>query len=154
MLICDFSTTHKYGKMSLDIMLEPYSLCWQEMVVLLALDGKPDSSQSLLTVLLQTDKGNVSKLLHKMEKKALLFCKPGILDKRQKDNVLTYKAQKLIPEVKKVMTEWESFCFRGLSPKEIELFSKISQVVFKNTMDLIGSSMENAITEIDEIPNK
>ena len=84
MLICDISTTHKYGKMSLDIMLEPYSLCWQEMVVLLALDGKPDSSQSLLTVLLQTDKGNVSKLLHKMEKKALLFCKLEYLinDKR------------------------------------------------------------------------
>ena len=52
------------------------------------------------------------------------------------------------------MPEWESFCFRGLSPKEIELISKISQVVFKNTMDLLGSSMENAITEIDEIPNK
>lgn len=154
MLICDISTTHKYGKMSLDIMLEPYSLCWQEMVVLLALDGKPDSSQSLLTVLLQTDKGNVSKLLHKMEKKALLFRKPGILDKRQKDNVLTYKAQKLIPEVKKVLTNWERVCFQGLSPKEIKLFSKISQVVYKNTMALLGSSLENDLTDEDEITIK
>ncbi len=60
MLICDISTTHKNGKLALDALLSPLDVCWQEMVVLLVLEESPDAPQSLMNLLLQTDKGNVT----------------------------------------------------------------------------------------------
>ena len=139
MLICDNSTTHKNGKMALDIMLAPYALCWQEMVVLLAFDQSPDVSQTLLTLLLQTDKGNVSKLMQRMEDKGFLIRQQGLKDKRRKKNELTQKARDMIPSIKQIMQDWEDFCLKGLTKKKIQLFKKVNQVFFNNTMALIQS---------------
>lgn len=140
MLICDISTTHKYGKMALDTMLSPFAITWQELVVLLAFDQSFDTPQTLLSVLLQTDKENVSKLLQRMEEKHLLLRQSDLKDKRRKTYVLSPKAIEIIPLLKQTMQEWEDLCFNGLSSEEINLFINVSKVVLDNTKKIIQPS--------------
>ena len=84
MLVCDISLTHKYGKQTLDAQLSPFHVCWQEMVVLMAAHRSPDVTSALLSRLLQTDKGNVNKLLNSMESKGLITRAPTQKDQRRK----------------------------------------------------------------------
>ncbi len=134
MLICDISTTHKYGKLALDALLSPLDVCWQEMVVLLVLEESPDAPQSLMNLLLQTDKGNVTKLLKRMEGKDLLTRRVSQRDNRRKHNALTEKGARLIPVLKQALADWESLCFTGLTPEEIRIFNKASRAIISNTM--------------------
>ncbi|NLX82983.1 MAG: MarR family transcriptional regulator [Clostridiales bacterium] len=134
MLICDISITHKYGKLALDALLSPLHLCWQEMVVLLVLHESPEAPQSLLNQLLQTDKGNVTKLLKRMEENNLVKRDVNKQDNRRKDNALTEKGARLIPALNKALADWESLCFEGLTPEEISVFNKASCTIMNNTM--------------------
>lgn len=137
MLICDISTTHKYGKLALDLLLAPHQLCWQEMVVLMVFDETPEAPQSLLSLMLQTDKGNVTRLLTRMEEKGLLIRDINQQDNRRRNNTLSPKGARLIPTLHQVLDTWEAACFSGLTLEEQRIFFKASQTIIRNTMDLV-----------------
>lgn len=144
MLICDISTTHKYGKLALDLLLEPLDIGWQEMVVLLALQEAPDASHSLLSALLQTDKGNITKLLQRMEKKGLLCRNLSEKDSRVKRNTLSHQGKGMIPSLRQTLKDWEALCLSGLTEEEIRIFSKASQTILHNTLNLVKKGSKEA----------
>lgn len=71
MFICDISVLNKYGKQKIDDMLIKYNIDWRIMVVILVMDQIPGVSQARLIPFLQTDKGNVTRIIQCMEKKEL-----------------------------------------------------------------------------------
>ena len=145
MLICDISITHKYGKQALDMLLAPHQVCWQEMVVLLVLEESPDAPQLLLSQLLQTDKGNVTKLLARMEEKGLLTRCICPQDNRRRRNALSPAGKGLIPGLRQALADWEAACYSGLTREEQRIFSKASRIIIRNTMELVkGAAREEA----------
>ena len=68
MFICDISILNKYGKEKIDDMLIKFNIDWRVMVVLLVTEQIPGVSQVRLTPFMQTDKGNVTRILQSMEK--------------------------------------------------------------------------------------
>lgn len=136
MLICDIIMADKFGKKALDHFLEKYDVSWREMSILIVLSNMPDASQSQFAQMLQTDKGNITKLLHRMEEKGLLSRTADEADARVKKNFLTDRGASMVPELERVMHHWESKCFQGLSKEEIENYLKVQQAFIDNTKAL------------------
>ena len=131
-LICDISILHKHGKQVLDRQLLSLGFSWQEMVVLMALEMKPDAEQGMFSMLLQTDKGNVTRLLNSMEKKGLISRSVREDDYRRKEIRMTVYAAAKLPALHKAMEQWEALCYKGLSPGQIAGFQETSQIVIGN----------------------
>lgn len=132
MFICDISVFNKYGKHKLDELLGPIGLDWRELVAILVIEQVPGITQARLIPFMQTDKGNVTKLLQGMEHKKLIKRKSDPEDGRNKLCTLAKAGQEVAPKLKEVLNQWESYCFKGLTPSEIEQFQKLSQVVLQN----------------------
>ena len=149
MLVCDISLTHKYGKQTLDTRLSPFHVYWQEMVVLMAAHRSPDVTSALLSKLLQTDKGNVTKLLNSMESKGLITRVPTQKDQRRKALRLAPGGESLLPDLYRVMSEWENECLEGLSPEDREGYQRLSGTVISNLMRMNEESRGLAANKED-----
>ncbi len=132
MFICDISIFNRYGKQKLDDLLRPLSLDWRELVVLLVIDQVPGITQRRLTPFLQTDKANVTKVLKRMEEQELIRREPDEADHRNKICFMTASGQGLVPELNRIMAQWETECFRGLSAQDLAEFDRISQKITAN----------------------
>lgn len=132
MLICDISILHRYGKQRLDDILRPMGLTWQEAVLLIAQERVARADLQLLSQMLQTDKGNVSKLLKGMEQRGLLIRRPLKQDARRKEMVLSPQGQRLYPLVQEGMGQWEQACYRGLSDEQVRQFRALSRMIIDN----------------------
>lgn len=136
LLICDLSMLHKYGKQALDSHLSDLGFNWQEMAVMMALQSDPSTDQTLLSRLLQTDKGNITKLLGRMEEKKLIARTADPEDSRRKIILLTQSGAALLPSLHEAMGRWEQACFRGLTPRQIKDFAQICGLIIANTKKL------------------
>ena len=134
MLICDMSIIHKHGKQTLDDMLLPLGLGWQEMSVMMLLEMKPDADLALISSLLQTDKGNVTRLINNMEKKDLIFWDICREDRRCKSISLTHSGADKLPAVHEAMAKWEAFCFQGFSEEQIKQYEDMNAQFIRNIM--------------------
>jgi DNA-binding MarR family transcriptional regulator len=133
-LICDISILHKYGKQALDKQLLSLGFSWQEMVVLMVLEMESGADQALFSVLLQTDKGNVTRLLNAMEEKGLIARNMRNDDYRRKEIHLTASGAAKLPALHEAMGCWEAACFMGLNPEQIAGFQEASQFILGNMM--------------------
>lgn len=105
MFICDISVLNKYGKQKLDEMLIPF---------------------------MQTDKGNVTRILQSMKTRGMIYRKSDTKDQRNKLCYLTNESFKLLPELKRILKQWEEECFSGLTKEEIIICRKINEIITKN----------------------
>lgn len=135
MFICDISIFNRYGKQLLDEGLKDLALDWRELVVVLVLAEVPAISQTRLSPFLQTDKANVTKILKVMEEKGLIHRSADEADQRNKICRLTAEAQDLLPELKRIMAQWEAHCFQGLSREELAEFQRLSEKITRNLLD-------------------
>lgn len=133
LLICDLSMLHKYGKQALDSYLDASGFNWQEMAVMMALQSAPDTDQSLLSKLLQTDKGNVTKLLGRMEGKGLIARTVDPEDSRRKIILLTASGTAQLPALHEAMARWERACFQGLTARQTDDFAETCRLIIANT---------------------
>ncbi|NLB38300.1 MAG: MarR family transcriptional regulator [Clostridiales bacterium] len=134
-LICDLSILHRYGKRKLDDKLRPLIRTWRKAVVLLVLDKMPGAELPLLSQMLQTDKGNVSRLLSRMEQDGLLLRQVPEQDGRRKELLLSERGRALVPRVNDAMDSWERECFSGLTPEQIETYTHLNKIVMANVYD-------------------
>ena len=132
MLICDLSMLHKYGKHALDGFLGDLGFNWQEMAVMMALQSDPNADQTLLSKLLQTDKGNVTKLLNRMEEKDLITRTADPQDSRRRVILLTASGAERLPALHDAMARWEHACFQGLSSRQIHDFNEACRLIIAN----------------------
>ena len=135
MLICNMSIIHKYGKQTLDEMLLPLGLGWQEMSVMILLEMKPDADLALISMLLQTDKGNVTRLINNMEKKDLISRDIYREDCRRKSISLTNSGTAKLPAVHEAMAQWELLCFHGFSQEQIKQYEELNAHVIRDLMN-------------------
>ncbi len=134
MFICDISVFNRYGKMKLDELLEPLEVDWRDLVVILVMDKIPGISQARLIPFLQTDKSNVTKLLHDMEQRELIQRQTDPQDRRNKICNLSEKGASLVPELQKILKLWEDICFHGIDRDDRKYFAEISEKIIRNLM--------------------
>lgn len=147
MLICDISVIHKYGKQSLDASLRSLGLFWQEMVVLMILEQQPDAKHALFCAMLQTDKGNVTRLLNSMETKGLIRRSVRTEDNRQKVNSLTASGLARLPALHDTMKRWEAACFSGLSEAQLKEYTRVSSHIVDNMMRINSETQKEETDE-------
>ena len=117
--------------------------------MLMAAHRSPDVTSALLSRLLQTDKGNVTKLLNSMESKGLITRVPTQKDQRRKALRLAPGGESLLPDLYRVMSEWESECLEGLSPEDREGYQRLSGTVISNLMRMNEESRGLAANKED-----
>lgn len=132
MLICDISLINKKGKEELNKMLVDKSLDWRDLVAILVIDYFKSVSQLRLIPYLQTDKGNVTKILKILEEKDLIFREENEKDRREKFIYLTESGKKIVPWLKNIMNEWENQFYEVLTKEEIETYNRLSRKIINN----------------------
>lgn len=137
MLICNINILNKNGKQLLDEELKQYGFNWREMVVLLVLEQAPGSIAMFLGKFLQTDKANLTKLLHELESKNLIYKENSVTDKRSKALFLTKEGTKKLPNLKAAIQNWEQKVYKGLSPEELVEYERLNSIIMNN---LIGTT--------------
>lgn len=125
MFICDISVLNRFAKAKLDQMLEPHGFHWREMAVIIALDSKPGINQNNIGDFLQTDKANVTKLIHQMEADGYIERKTDTKDRRQNLVYNTIKAEKVLPTLQSTMQQWEEEIYAPLTKEEQETFKRL-----------------------------
>ena len=101
-------------------------------MLLIALERVPQADLLLLSQMLQTDKGNVSKLLKSMEHRDLLFRRTMAQDARRKELILTSQGERQLLKVQAVMAQWEKRCFHGLSDEQVRQYRELSETIIGN----------------------
>lgn len=132
MFICDISVLNKFGKQKLDGMLVPFDIDWRTLVVILVTEELNGVSQAKLIPFMQTDKGNVSRILHSMEKRGFIFRKADLQDNRNKLCYLTDQSKAIVGSLKAILAKWEEECFNGLTNDQIAFYKEINKVLTKN----------------------
>ncbi len=135
MFICDISVLNKYGKQKLNDMLIKFDIDWHILVIILVIEQIPGISQARLTPFIQTDKGNVTRILQSIEERGIIYRKSDAVDHRNKLCFLTEESLKLLPELKLVLKQWEEECFFGLTEEESNYYKKINEIITKNLVD-------------------
>lgn len=134
MFICDISVFNRYGKNKLDELLKPHDVDWQELVAILVIDEVPGINQINLNPFLQTDKGNVSKIIQILEEKGLMIRRADSKDRRSKVCFLTEQGKQMVPSLNKLLVEWERLAFKSIDENELETFRKVSRLISQNFM--------------------
>lgn len=132
MLLCNISIMNRYGKHQLDEMLTPYNLDWYQFAAIWLIDGIPGISQNDMIPFLQTDKGNVSKIIKKLIEDELVYTQKCDDDQRKKGCYLTLNGKNLVPTLKKVMSDWEELLYQNISKDELAIFDKVSSQISTN----------------------
>lgn len=132
MFICDISVFNKFGKQKLDEMLIPFDIDWRTLVVILVSEQVQGISQAELIPFLQTDKGNVSRILDAMEKRGWILRQTDLQDHRNKLCYLTSQSKKIVGNLKAILEKWEEECFEGLTKDQIVLYKEVNKVLTKN----------------------
>ncbi len=132
MLLCNISIMNRYGKNKLDELLIPFNLDWYQFAAIWLIDGIPGISQNDMIPFLQTDKGNVSKIIKKLIEEELVYTHKSEDDNRKKGCYLTLKGKDLVPTLKRVMSDWEDILYKNISKEELEIFDKVSSQISVN----------------------
>lgn len=134
MFICDISVLNRYGKQRLDELLSELFMDWHMLVALLVVEQAPGISQARLSIFLQTDKANISKILKSMEQRGLIRRVADPADLRNKICYATSEGQMLAPQLWKILDLWENECFQDIDKKDLEVFKRVSNTICQNLM--------------------
>ena len=103
----------------------------------------PGLSQEQIARRVYLDKYNVTRHLAKLEQMGYVERRPSDSDKRITLVFPTQKMLDLLPHMRQLIDEWDSYLFEGLSPQELEQFEatllKITQRAqqYVNSKDVI-----------------
>ena len=103
----------------------------------------PGLSQEQVARRVYLDKYNVTRHLAKLEQMGYVERRPSESDKRIMLVFPTEKLRSLLPEMRSIITEWDTYLFEGLSQEELDQFdatlSKITQRAkeYVNSKDVI-----------------
>lgn len=132
MFICDISILNRMGKSTLDEKLRTIGFTWREAVVLMILDKAPGAAQQFIGRFLQTDKANVSHLIRTLGERDLIKKAGGGRDRRYKGLYLTEKSYEALPAIRRILDEWEKFCYAGLSRRELAAYQELNRKIIEN----------------------
>lgn len=138
MLLCNISIMNRYGKNKLDELLLPFDLDWYQFAAIWLMDGIPGITQNDMIPFLQTDKGNVSKIIKKLIEDELVYTQNCEDNQRKKGCYLTPNGNNLVPKLKKVMNDWEELLYQNISKDELAIFDKVSSQISTNLTQHIG----------------
>lgn len=134
MLICDISILNSMGKHLLDECLKNAGFIWREMVVLMVLEEIPGATQNFVAKFLQTDKANVSNLITTMEERDLIVRRTCEEDRRFKGLYLTESAIGHLPQLHKIVNEWEKECYSSLTQEELKVYKELNKKIIENML--------------------
>ncbi|SHK29554.1 MarR family winged helix-turn-helix transcriptional regulator [Paramaledivibacter caminithermalis] len=127
-------TIHRYFRLFLNYKLKNYELSSAEFLVLLVMIKKDGLSQESINKGLQFDKGFLAKVAKSLENKGYIIRKINQEDRRAYRLFLTDKAKTFIPEIFKILNEWDDTILEGMTKKEMEILNNALDKMLKRVV--------------------
>jgi DNA-binding MarR family transcriptional regulator len=109
---------------------------------ILAISHHPGMTQDQLAKHICIDKSGVTRHLSYLEKKEYVERRADQHDKRAICVYPTQKMLDILPEVKRIVTEWNAYLTEGIEPEEL--------LCFKKVLDIIADRAQKYIYEKEE----
>ena len=109
--------------------LENYGVLAGLYMLVLVIYYNNGTSQEQISDILKTDKASIARSVKKLEKEGYVTRELDKVDRRANKLYLTPKAQTLVPEIQKVIDEWESLVVANV-PKDAYQIIEPAKMVF------------------------
>ncbi len=114
-----------------------YDITLNQLILLMELSNRPESSQVELSSLVFKDFASVARMTDLLVHKKLLLRSENPVDRRKKDLVPTKKCQKMITNLKPVIENYRRLALNDFSMKEVQQLSKLLEKFSDNCMHTV-----------------
>lgn len=122
--------------------LKESCLCGFHHSYILAICHNPGLSQEQLARHVCFNKSNVTRHLAQLEDQGYVERHPSESDRRVTLVYPTEKMKALLPEVRKIVEDWNAYLVEGLSPEEVEQFQSTLLKITLRAMEYVNSKDE------------
>ena len=122
--------------------LKEASLCGFHHSYILAICGNPGLSQEQLARHVCFNKSNVTRHLAQLEEQGYVERRPSESDRRVMLVYPTDKMRSLLPEVRRIVEDWNAYLVEGLSPEEVEQFQSTLLKITLRAKEYVNSKDE------------
>lgn len=119
----------RYARVFKNERLQALGLSNRQAEIILNLLHHPGSSQDDIAERLLINKSGITRQLTVMEESGLVTRTVSPTDRRVTLVNLTEKAEALVPEIRKVNSQWADFMTEGLSEEEQELLGRVLESI-------------------------
>ena len=111
---------------------------------------EPGISQDCLAKSIYVNKSSVTRQLALLEQNGFITRTPGSKDKRVMQVFPTRKALDILPEIKRLSDEWESYISAGLTEEERSYFLSILERMMEKAAEKVDKEVYKEEKEEDE----
>lgn len=113
---------------------EGYDLSVNQLILLINLSRKPDSSQVQLSELIFKDFASVARMVDLLVKKGYLKRTENPQDRRRKDLTPTQKCNEVLQKIVPIIETYRAKAIAGLSEDEVDTLSQLLNKVEENCL--------------------
>lgn len=125
--------------------LQKFDIGYAEYGVLMYLAANHNTNQEAIAQHYSIDKGAIAKTMKKLENKDFVVRQTNKKNQREKIITLTELGKSIIEEMRSLQNEWNNLLLEGLTPEEVELFTKLTEKASQNAANYVngGPQYEN-----------
>lgn len=131
-LFSSFSILHRQSDILLTKQLNDLGLSSQQFVLIMCLCEQPGISQEQLSSIFRVDKGSVAKTIHQLSDLGYVTRELSETDKRQYKLLPTPKATGVYQRLYEIITEYERYLTRNLTPIETDILRSLLDKLTEN----------------------
>lgn len=113
-------------------LLEQHGVSFSQLPFLMELYSHQGITQEKLVSKVQVDKAMATRVLKQMDGKGFITREKNPDDARSKLVYLTGEADKLKPELLKIIADWNDVLTQGISEEEIEVVKRVNRKMIEN----------------------
>ncbi|WCE32141.1 MarR family winged helix-turn-helix transcriptional regulator [Vibrio sp. SCSIO 43137] len=113
-------------------LLEQHGISFSQLPFLMELYSHQGITQEKLVSKVQVDKAMATRVLKQMDGKGFITRERNPDDARSKLVYLTGEAEKLKPELLKIIADWNDVLTQGITEEEIEVVKRVNRKMIEN----------------------
>ena len=131
-LLMDVSILYRTTQKYYDRMLQPYSLTYAQLPILLLIYENEGISMQTIAVKGQYDKGTITKNVQKLVNLEYVQIIPSTKDKRQKELYTTDKTKQIVSNIYRIRRDWWNHIIKNVPFDKLNDFTDIYEVITEN----------------------
>lgn len=128
------SILYRYRKIFMSKALERYGALSGYSLLILTIHNIPGTNQEQIASMLKTSKAVITKGVRKLEGEGYLRREPDEIDKRAYKVYLTEKAEALVPEIERAISEWEKLVSSDVSEEDLNVMRRCLKKLAENAI--------------------
>ncbi len=142
-IVHDLAIISRYSNLFAMRNLQKFEIGYAEYGVLMYLAANENTNQETIAQHYSIDKGAIAKTMKKLESKNIINRQTNNMNQREKLITLTELGRTIIHEMHTLQKEWNDILLQGITPEEIEIYTKLTEKLSRNAANYINGGQQH-----------